>query len=184
MADRSRNFPPQSSEGNPGSQSGSGHQASAPEGHWLCSELVTVVWADGPGAARTQVANLEEIWSQGAILDAEEFVPGGTGLRLSAESNRDELHATVSECRRSATGFALSVEFHAGSEWSPDRFPLAHAVNSRELQNKAAEAAAANPHTHPEAEAGAPAITPADRAADEAVEQGSLFCLALQATRR
>lgn len=182
MADRSRNFPPQSSEGVPGSQPGSGHQSSAPGGHWLCSELVTVEWVDGSGAARTQVANLEEIWSQGAILDAEELVAGGTALRLSPESCQDELHATVSECRRSATGFALSVDFHAGSEWSPDRFPLSHAVNSRELQEKAA--VAANPHTHPEAEVGPAAITPADRAADEAVEQGSLFCLALQATRR
>lgn len=184
MADRPRNFPPQSSEGNPSPQPGSGHQVSARLGHWLCSELVTVEWVDSSGAARTQVANLEEIWTQGAILDAEECVPGGTGLRLSAESNQDELHATASECRRSATGFALSVEFRAGSEWSPDRFPLAHAVNSRELQDKAAEAAVASPQIHPEAEAGPPVITPADRAADEAVEQGSLFCLALQATRR
>ena len=184
MADRPGNSPHQSSEENPTSQSGSGHQAPPPGEHWLCSELVTVQWADGAGDERTQVANLEEIWSQGAILDAEEFVSDGTGLRLSTESCQDQLHATVSQCRRSATGFTLSVEFHAGSEWSPERLPISHAVSSRELQNKVAEAATGDPNTHPNEGGGPAAIAPADRAADEAVEQGSLFCLALQATRR
>ena len=150
---------------------------------------------------------------QGAILDAEEFVPNGLTLTLLPEegsvhaepggrasealSSPGELRASVCDCRKSATGFTLSVEFHAGSEWTAERFPLTHGVNSLELQKKAADAASAaaagktggggaGPDSAEPFGTADPAASKeaALRATDEALEQGSLFCLALHANRR
>lgn len=225
MDDRPKTSPPGSPEASEPSAQASDREANAPGpegtvpgGHWLCSELVRVHWTDASGAERTQVANLEEIWPFGAILDAEAYVASGSVARLSPEADRNEpaanvpaggasgmireLHATVCECRSSATGFALSVEFPAGSEWDFERFPLSHAVNSEELQAKAAQVAAGDSPADPDsnqtgsdssansgpanAEDGDTTASRAakHRAADEALEQGSLFCLALHATRR
>ncbi|MCC6262805.1 MAG: hypothetical protein IT169_04435 [Bryobacterales bacterium] len=189
-----------------------------PGDHWLCSELVTVFWADTTGAERALAANLEEIWREGAALDTEEPLPCGIGVRLLPAGDPDEpaariltaaaqpalleLSATVSECRGNETGFAVIVKFHAGSEWSFERFPLFHAVNSRELEEKAAHTETGNASAKPQADpdvcdspandgtagsadsANRASKAAAHRAADAALEQGSLFCLALHATRR
>ncbi len=220
MADRPKNTPPESPEMNgvPNPElaraaSSSGVEAEAPGDRWLCSELVSLHWTDSSGAPQSQTANLEEIWPSGAILDAEEFVPNGLTLTLlpevgsaqtessgaasEAAPSPGELRAFVCDCRKSAAGFTLSVEFHAGSEWSAERFPLTHGVNSLELQKKAADTAKAdaagnsgNGGAGPDS---AGSLESADsaaskeaalRATDEALEQGSLFCLALQAGRR
>lgn len=220
MADCPKNTPPESPEGNRApnrelarAESSPGMEAIAPGDRWLCSELVTLHWKDASGAGQTQTANLEEIWARGAILDAEEFVPNGLTVRLfpeeggaHAESSgtasetlpaTGELRAFVCDCRRSATGFTLSVEFQEGWEWTAERFPLTHGVNSLELQKKAAAAAsagaagksgggAAGPDSAEHSGTADPAVAKeaALRATDEALEQGSLFCLALHANRR
>ncbi|MDZ7636823.1 MAG: hypothetical protein U5J83_00980 [Bryobacterales bacterium] len=197
MADSPPNSPHGVSPGDsfpPSSSGGAAGGRLTAKSHWLCSELVTLAWS-GDGSEQTQVANLEEIWPEGAMLDAEEFVPEGSSLRFwraseeaapatlhpGSHSSRhhDELHASVSHCRRSATGYAMEVEFHAGSEWSPERLPLVHAVNSTELQSKASGSGADRSRTH----AGSAESLAADRATDEALEQGSLFCLALHANQ-
>lgn len=223
MDDRPKTSPPGSPEASEPSAQASDRETPAPGGtvpggHWLCSELVRVHWTDASGAERTQVANLEEVWPLGAILDAEVYVASGTVARLLPEADPNEpvanipaggasrtireLRATVCECRSGATGFTLSVEFPAGSEWDFERFPLSHAVNSGELQAKAAQAAAGDSPENPDrnqsgsdssANSGPASAADADttaskaakhRAADEVLEQGSLFCLALHATRR
>lgn len=186
-------------------------QPTVPEDRWLCSELVVLEWVDETGVSRSQTVNLEEIWPQGAILDAEEYISAGTRLRISPESARHEsapeassmlhqesadaepsiaLHATAAGCAESDTGYALRIEFGAGSEWDLERFPLSHAVSSRTLRCKAAELAAGVSTEAGEDTPRAPrtvtsaAEDAAGRATDEALEQGSLFCLALQASRR
>ncbi|MCC7339572.1 MAG: hypothetical protein IT170_00685, partial [Bryobacterales bacterium] len=137
-----------------------------PDDHWLCSELVSVIWADTTGAEHALVANLEEIWREGAALDTEEPLPCGVAVQLLPGGDPDEpaasvssagaqaalfeLSATVSECRANETGFAVIVKFHAESEWSFERFPLFHAVNSRELEKKAAQAEAGNVSSKPQ----------------------------------
>ncbi|MCZ2155037.1 MAG: hypothetical protein LC114_14245 [Bryobacterales bacterium] len=174
----------------------------AAEQRWLCSVLVVLEWLDENGTSRSQTGNLEEVWPEGALVDVEKHIPDGTRLRIELEkvqaadsANPPEttdsalhtvLEATTLDSMRSATGYALRIEFLPGSQWDLERFPLAHAVSADELQRKA-NALAAGASESASAQTGNVASGVADavnRAADEALEQGSLFCLALQAGRR
>lgn len=163
---------------------------------WLCSELVQLHWPDAAGRRCTQIVNLEEIWREGAQVEAEEALAEGLSVSLTrmADAGPDavlaaELHGVIASCLEIGTGFAVEILFSAGSAWHPGQFPPAHALDPVELERKAAEACRET--SAPESGNGAPSPSGDDqirasraRAVAETIEQGSLYRLASHASGR
>lgn len=163
---------------------------------WLCSELLNLGWVDAHGHNSAITVNLEEIWREGAQVEAEEALPEGLPVRLTkdpedhaASSFPGELRGVVTACLDSGTGFAVEIVFSPGYAWQPESFPLSHGVNTADLERKAAEArnhtlAAEDSPNGPGSVADCEKRASAARAVAETVEQGSLYQLASHSANR
>lgn len=168
---------------------------------WLCSELVSLCWADVTGRKYAITVNLEEIWREGAQVEAEEPLPEGLSVCLTKDPDNPaaastnelrfpgELRGVVSACLDSGTGFAVEIAFAPGHAWEPDSFPPSHGVNTAELERKATEAqrqtpAAGDTPEGPGSVADREKRASAARAVSETIEQGSLYHLVSHAANR
>lgn len=166
-----------------------------PGGRWLCSELLSLCWMDATGRKSSITVNLEEIWCEGAQVEAEEALPEGLQVCLTkdpgdpaASTVPGELRGIVTACHDSGTGFAVEIVFSPGYRWQPESFPPEHAVNTADLERKAAEAsrhapaASASPQD-PASIADCEKRAGLSRAVSETIEQESLYRLATHASR-
>jgi hypothetical protein len=142
------------------------------------------------------MVNLEEIWREGAQVEAEEALPEGLSVCLSKDRENPvppafpgQLRGVVTACHDSGTGFALEIAFSPGCTWQPDSFPLNHGVSTADLERKAAEArshtlAAGDSPNGPNSVADCEKRANTARAVNETIEQGSLYHLASHAANR
>jgi hypothetical protein len=163
---------------------------------WLCSELLSLCWVDVTGRKAAITVNLEEIWREGAQVEAEEPLPEGLTVCLTKDpENPDasafpgELRGVVTACLDSGTGFAVEIAFSADNAWEPENFPPSHGVNTAELERKAAEVhrqspAAGDTPGGPGSAADCEKRASAARAVSETIEQGSLYHLVSHSANR
>jgi hypothetical protein len=93
---------------------------------YLCSQLVTLSWNDG-----AVIVNLEEIRTEGAVLESEVEVPLNSAVEIRCGSVFFAGTLTHSEAHDS--GFRISVEFSPLTLWSIERFRPEHLLDLSEL---------------------------------------------------
>src|SRR5436305_4172685 len=89
---------------------------------YLCSQLVRLL-VDG----RAQWANLEEIWSGGAMLECEEPVATGAAARLFSESAALDGH--VVKVNSDEFGWHVEMAFAEATPWSPELWRPEHLLD-------------------------------------------------------
>lgn len=94
---------------------------------WLCSQLVTL--HEHSGAAR--VVNLEEIWRNGAVLEAEQ--PIEEGARIEIRAGNVFFAGGIARVERHEFGWRLEVEFSPLTLWSPEVFRPEHLLDPSSL---------------------------------------------------
>lgn len=100
----------------------------------LCSELVTVRWQDAFGRRHEVVANLGEIWEEGAVLESEVPVRSDTLVRI--ESHAVELEGRVARCAADFMGYRIEVAFPEECRWSRERYEPQHFLDPRDLEKR------------------------------------------------
>jgi len=93
---------------------------------YLCSHLVTLTWGAGQC-----VANLEEIWQTGAVVECDQPVSaGGLGeLRCGGTFFAGRLVSADAH----EFGWRVELEFSPLTPWSPERFRPEHLLDLLEL---------------------------------------------------
>jgi hypothetical protein len=84
----------------------------------MCSELVKASWQDTFGRKRETVVNLEEVWTNGALLQLESPVRPDTPIEMSVKGIN--FSGTVKKCSADFIGFQVEMCFVDGQEWSRD----------------------------------------------------------------
>lgn len=77
------------------------------------------------------VVNLEEIWTSGAILEAEEPVAEGAEIEIRCESVLFD--ARIVQVEPHEFGWRFEVEFSPRTPWNPLRFQPQHLLDSSVL---------------------------------------------------
>lgn len=91
----------------------------------LCSELVSINWADQTGNTQTTTANLEEIAETEASVLADVNIPCGTRIRIYCQGN--ELAGVVrSTASDPILGHFITIEFDPQCRWSEKWFTPEH----------------------------------------------------------
>src|SRR4051812_10713721 len=88
---------------------------------YLCSQLVRL--SEG---GRELWVNLEEIWENGAVLECEEAVAMGAGVRIS--SGEDLFEGRVTGVKKDEFGWQVELEFSARTPWSISQWRPEHAL--------------------------------------------------------
>jgi hypothetical protein len=97
---------------------------------FLCSHLVAL--ADGSSeTAGDRIVNLEEIWTTGAILEAETVVMRGAKVELRCGPTL--LKGRVVEVEAHEFGYRFEVEFSPKTPWRPEEFRPDHLLDSSTL---------------------------------------------------
>ena len=94
---------------------------------YLCSHLVTLVRG---GISIT--ANLEEIWPEGAVVEAD--TNSETGERIEIRSAEYALGGRVIQTERHQFGCRIVIEFER--PWSADEFRPDHLLDLGALRNR------------------------------------------------
>ena len=90
------------------------------ETRYLCSDLVRLLWSEGP-RERDETVVLENISASGACVQVEVPVDENTRVRLQ------EFHGYVRSCYWRDDGYFLGIAFAADSQWSKAKFKPASA---------------------------------------------------------
>ncbi len=100
----------------------------------LCSELVSIAWADNHSRPQVIEGNLEEIGEWSALLLTEESVHRGTEIHITCGASR--LNGIVESCTfEDPLGYFLGVRLYPTSRWSEARFTPKHLLGlGRTLQ--------------------------------------------------
>lgn len=97
----------------------------APSSHYLCSELIPVLYEDISGVTRRLIANLEEISTQSALVLVESEMERGCSVAMSIKGH--DLYGHVESCSHDEMlGWFVKVHLHRDSHWSGRRFLPEH----------------------------------------------------------
>jgi hypothetical protein len=101
----------------------------------LCSELVTVSWADNHSRPQGVKGNLEEISECSAVILCDESIPRGTVVHINCEDHW--LIGIVESCTfESLLGCFVAVRLDPQSRWSEEWFTPKHLLGlGRPLQS-------------------------------------------------
>ncbi|HVW83715.1 MAG TPA: hypothetical protein VHB50_03505 [Bryobacteraceae bacterium] len=94
---------------------------------YLCSHLVQLNWNGG-----SMTVNLEEVWREGAVLDAEEAAPEGTTAEIRCGS--EFFTGRLIHVTRGDFGWRIEMEFSPLTPWSPERFRPQHLIDLSMLE--------------------------------------------------
>jgi hypothetical protein len=93
--------------------------------HYLCSEIITVTYEDECGEIRQTIANLEEIWSDEAVLLIEE--PPSLGKPISLAIQGSDLFGVIgARVHDAALGWFAIVSLDVASRWKREWFAPKH----------------------------------------------------------
>jgi hypothetical protein len=99
-------------------------QESASDYRYLCSELVTVEFADG-GGERSLEGNLEEISEERATVLTNSEIPSSTAVRIRCEAHW--LRGVVESASYDlALGYFHEIVLDDDSRWSEERYRPMH----------------------------------------------------------
>ncbi len=93
------------------------------EKRYLCSDLMQIRGTGGWSGW----ANLEEIWTTGAVLDSEIAIPVGEKLLL--RKGKSKLWAEVLVSERQEFGFRTELKFIFDYVWSKEKFEPDHLLD-------------------------------------------------------
>ena len=97
---------------------------------YLCSHLVALRNNSEESSVHL-VANLEEIWATGAVIESEQPVKEGTNMEMRCGSAL--FAARVVQAERHEFGWRLQVEFSPLTPWSLEQFEPKHLLHALEL---------------------------------------------------
>lgn len=98
----------------------------------LCSDLVRLVWVDGPLQGRKEFAVLENVSLSGASVLAG--VPAAEGVRMRIVAPHTGFVGTVRHCHHAGNGYLLGIAFDPGCKWSQTTYVPEHLLDPRELR--------------------------------------------------
>lgn len=102
------------------------------EPRFLCSDLVTLRWSDGPRRERRQTVVLENISASGACVQAEVAV--SESIRVFLVCGNVEFRGYVRSCYRRDDGYFVNIAFDADSKWSIAKFKPEHLLDPRKVR--------------------------------------------------
>ena len=102
------------------------------ETRYLCSDLVRLLWSEGPQRERDETVVLENISASGACVQAEVPVDENTRVRLVC--GKQEFHGYVRSCYWRDDGYFLGIAFDADSQWSKAKFKPEHLLDPGEVK--------------------------------------------------
>ena len=94
----------------------------------LCSEILDLRLQSKTGRARQLKANLEEIWSSGAILWTEIRIREHTPLRFLA-GGREFRGQVIAQTLLRGFGYWTEMRFHPSCAWSEEKYRPKHLFN-------------------------------------------------------
>src|ERR1700722_18564248 len=98
------------------------------KGSMLCSDLLKLRLQSKAGRKRDVEANLEEIWSSGAVFLTDARVPVCSSMSFTA--GEKEFRAVVTSRRfRKGLGYYVEVQFATNSHWSEQLYRPKHLFN-------------------------------------------------------
>ena len=97
--------------------------------HFLCSELVTVLYEDHPGELFKATANLEEISTTSAVLLLEEKPRLGAPILLDIKGH-DLFGVITSSLYDAVLGWFVTVTLDPESCWRRDSFSPRHLLSA------------------------------------------------------
>src|SRR5271166_6580534 len=96
-----------------------------PSSHYLCSELIPLLYEDSSGATRRLIGNLEEISGHSAVVLVESEIEPGSPVAMAIKGN--DLYGQVESCSYDEIlGWFVKVQLHPDSQWSGQRFLPEH----------------------------------------------------------
>jgi hypothetical protein len=133
------------------------------KGTMLCSEILSLNLLYKAGRQRELKANLEQIWSEGALLLTDVRVPLSTPTWFAAGGR--EFRGTIAARRFvKGLGYFVEVQFASNSLWSKQKYRPKHLLNP--LMLLANRIFAAMPH---------PPVSPVERCTPTAFETPLVF---------
>ena len=100
---------------------------------YLCSHLVALRNNSEESSVHL-VANLEEIWATGAVIESEKPVKEGTNMEMRCGSAL--FAGRVVQVERHEFGWRLQVEFSPLTPWSLEKFEPQHLLNISKRDQK------------------------------------------------
>jgi PilZ domain len=97
----------------------------------LCAELIGVIWIDKSTEERRRIANLDDISTNGACIQVDQFIEVGTPMTLQYSGG--EFTGAVRYCCYRDGNYFVGVEFDEGSEWSRKDFHPKHLFDPRRI---------------------------------------------------
>ena len=94
---------------------------------FLCSHLVSLT----DGSAADRIVNLEEIWTSGAILEAETAVTRGAQVELRC--GPAVFRGRIVEVEPHEFGYRFEVEFSPKTPWRAEEFRPDHLLDTSAL---------------------------------------------------
>jgi len=102
------------------------------ETRYLCSDLVRLLWSDGPQRERDETVVLENISASGACVQAEVPVDENTRVRLVC--GKREFHGYVRSCYWCDDRYFRRIAFDAGSRRSKAKYKPEHLLDPGEIK--------------------------------------------------
>lgn len=93
--------------------------------HYLCSELITVIYEEQPGELHQATANLEEISKTSAVVLLDEKPRLGSPISLAIKDH-DVFGVITSSVYDATLGWFVTVILDASSLWRPEWFSPKH----------------------------------------------------------
>lgn len=95
--------------------------------HYLCSELVTL-----KHGTSESMLNLEEIWREGAFLEAESAIAAGEAIELRC--GETIVAGVVAGAEEHEFGWRIEVAFSEANPWSPEWFRPQHLLDPWDIK--------------------------------------------------
>ena len=96
-----------------------------PSSHYLCSELIPLLYEDSSGSTRRLTGNLEEISGRSAVVLVESEIEHGSPVAMAIKGN--DLYGYVESCSYDEIlGWFVKLHLHPDSQWSGQRFLPEH----------------------------------------------------------
>jgi hypothetical protein len=142
------------------------------KGGVLCSEILELHVQLRAGGERNLKVNLEEIWSSGALFQADVWIPLFTSLRFSG-GGFEFRGQVIARTLLRGLGYFIEIQFHPGCTWSEQKYRPKHLFNPLVLlANRIFEA---TPHPPISPSYGFLAATFASKAASASFKEASAF---------